>query len=244
MTTVHITYTPTQAGEFGALVVLSCSDTGPGGTLFPRTYFLCQARAAAPPNCPTCSVSPSELDFGNVTVGSTKQLPVTVTNVGAGTLVGTLAENCPVFAASGSYRLGPGGSETFMVSFTLPSTASFTCSSIVPGANCPPVTAHGAGARPPSCALSRTSLDFGSVAVGQSKDLTFDLENSGDGTLCGTVTENCPDFTIETNDSYCITRPAFVRVTVRFTPTSAGLKQCTIAPGANCPPVTVTGSGS
>ena len=152
------------------------------------------------------------------------------------------------------YSLGPGESVDARIRFTSSGTPGHVytyVANVSTGALCMSqglgvqITAEARDApRPPSCALSRTSLDFGSVPVGQSKDLTFDLENSGDGTQCGSMTENCPDFAVIQNSSYCITPPVFVPVTVRFSPTSTGLKQCTISPGANCPPVTVTGSGS
>jgi len=58
------------------------------------------------------------------------------------------------------------------------------------------------------------------------------------------MTESCPEFAVIQNSSYCFAPPAFVRVTVRFSPSSAGFQQCTISPEANCPPVTATGIGS
>jgi len=47
------------------------------------------------------------------------------------------------------------------------------------------------------------------------------------------VTESCPDFAIVQIASYCITPPAFVRVTVRFSPSWSGFKQCTGVPAAH-----------
>ncbi len=65
----------------------------------------------------------------------------------------------------------------------------------------------------------------------QSRYLTVDLANSGGGTLCGSVTESCPDFAIVQNASYCITPPAFVRVTVRFSPSSTAIDSASLLSG-------------
>jgi hypothetical protein len=79
--------------------------------------------------------------------------------------------------------------------------------------------------------------------VGQSRDLTFDISNSGGGTLCGTVTENSRDLAIIQNSSYCITPPGFVRVTVRFTSTTVGSFFADINAGGGCPRLTARGTG-
>jgi hypothetical protein len=47
---VPVVFAPNTAGELSALIVLSCSDTGPGGTLYPRAYILCSGRGV--PACP------------------------------------------------------------------------------------------------------------------------------------------------------------------------------------------------
>jgi hypothetical protein len=98
------------------------------------------------------------------------------------------------------------------------------------------------GWRRPVAAVSTTVLDFGTVAVGQSQDLTFDVMNSGGGTLCGSVSESCPDFAVVVNPSNCINPPGFVRVTLRFTPSATGSQQCSIMPGGNCATVLARGT--
>ncbi|UCF06228.1 MAG: hypothetical protein JSV33_04160, partial [bacterium] len=46
----------------------------------------------------------------------------------------------------------------------------------------------------PACAVTPTSIDFGTVTVGSSKDSTFTIKNTGGGTLNGTVSEACADY--------------------------------------------------
>lgn len=244
---VNFSFTPTRAGDFGSLAVIHCGDTGPGGANYPRAYVTCTARAVMPPGCPACTVSPTSLDFGQVVVGQTKDLPIQITNTGTGILSRTAGpSHCSVFGFVGptSYSLGAGQTATLIVRYIPSQVGQTTTCSLVPmGLGCDAVTFVGGAVAPPSCGLSTTLLDFATVPVGQTKDLTFDLQNVGGGTLCGTMSESCADFSIEVNPSYCITPPAFMRVRVRFSPTSTGFQQCTIAPGANCPQVTVRGTG-
>ena len=196
---------------------------------------------------PSCAVSTTTLDFGSVDVGQTRDLSLVVTNTGAGQLSGAAGPSpCPEFAFQGptTYSLSVGQSATLTLRY-IPRVAgqTTTCSPIPIGSVCQALTAVGAAIGPPTCALSTTSLDFGSVTVGQSKDLTFDISNSGGGTLCGTVTEIAPALSIVQNASYCITAPAFVRVTVRFTPTAPGSIFADINAGNGCPRLTARGIG-
>jgi hypothetical protein len=181
-------------------------------------------------------------------VGQTKDLTIQITNAGTGILSGTAGpSHCDVFSfvGSASYSLGAGQTATLTVRYTPSEIGHATTCSLVPmGLGCDEVTFVGEAVGPPECAISPTVLDFGTVAVGQSKDLAFDLENSGGGTLCGSVTESCADFSVIQNGSYCVTPPGFVRVMVRFSPNSTGFQQCSVSPGTGCPALTVRGTGN
>lgn len=196
---------------------------------------------------PSCAVSTTTLDFGSVVVGQTKDLSLAVTNTGAGQLSGAAGPSpCPEFAFQGptTYSLSPGQSATLTLRY-IPRVAgqTTTCAPIPIGSVCQALTAVGAAVGPPTCALSAQTLDFGSVPVGQSRDLTFDISNSGSGTLCDTVTEISPFLTIVGNAAYCVTAPAFVRVTVRFTPNALGSYFADIVAGGGCPRLTARGTG-
>jgi len=64
-----------------------------------------------------------------------------------------------------------------------------------------------------------TTVDFGSVAVGQSADRTFTVTNSRGGTLNGTPSTSAP-FSILGNAAYSLTSGESKDITVRFSPTS------------------------
>lgn len=96
---------------------------------------------------------------------------------------------------------------------------------------------------PPACSVGVTGLDFGSVTVGQTKDLPFTITNTGQGTLSGTVSETCTDYAIQGAATYNLDFRASTTLTVRFAPTVAGTRICTLTLGAGCAPVPCTGIG-
>gem|GEM_PF-1147622 len=76
---------------------------------------------------PAISVTPTSLNFGNVTVGSVADRTFTVQNSGSGTLSGSAATTTPFSIVSGgSYSLGGGSSQTVTVRFSPTSAAIFT----------------------------------------------------------------------------------------------------------------------
>jgi subtilisin family serine protease len=78
-------------------------------------------------------------------------------------------------------------------------------------------------AAPPSLGVTPPSLNFGDVAVGSSKDLTFTVQNTGGGTLTVSASTASP-FSIQSPPSpFNVGGGATQAVTVRFTPTSTGV---------------------
>lgn len=68
--------------------------------------------------------------------------------------------------------------------------------------------------------LSPSSLEFGTVAVGSSKDLNITVQNTGGGTLTGSSITSAP-FSIVGSNSFSLTANESKVITVRFSPTSA-----------------------
>jgi len=98
---------------------------------------------------------------------------------------------------------------------------------------------------PPVCSVYPTSIDFGSVEIPGSKDSTFTIRNAGGGTLTGSVTESCTDYSIVSGGgAFSLAADESVVVTVRFEPASAGTKNCTIQTGTDCSDVVCTGLGT
>jgi plastocyanin len=193
---------------------------------------------------PICTLGAAGLDFGSVEVGQTKDLTLTITNTGQGTLTGTVVETCADYSIQGnaSYSLGANASATITIRFAPTGTGVRACVLGLSG-GCSNVPLTGIGA-PTACGLSTTSLNFGTVAVGVDVDRTFTITNNGSTTLAGTVSSPCPEFTIVGNASYSLAPAAAATITVRLTPTSGGAKSCTIETGNGlCADVSATGSG-
>ncbi|HEV8267460.1 MAG TPA: choice-of-anchor D domain-containing protein, partial [Thermoanaerobaculia bacterium] len=84
---------------------------------------------------PALSVSPSALDFGNVTPGSSADRSITVTNTGSGALVGTASVSGSFAVVSGgSFNLAGGQSQGVAVRFA-PTVAGFASSSVAFSSN-------------------------------------------------------------------------------------------------------------
>jgi plastocyanin len=210
-----------------AFGVVSCSSSSDSTTVKP----------------PACSPSVASLDFGSVPLGSSKDLTFSVTNVGQGTLAGTVASPCGDYSiqSTPSYSLGAGALATFTVRFTPSQTGTRPCALDV-GAGCAAVSCTGIGASP--CQVSLGSLNFGTVIVNQSADLSFTITNAGSGTLSGTVTSPCGEYTFVGSASYTLAPGAFATLTVRFTPSQTGTRPCVLDVGAGCAAVSCTGIGA
>lgn len=92
--------------------------------------------------------------------------------------------------------------------------------------------------QPPVCEVDPTTLDFGTVYVGDpSETRTFVIRNTGGGTLEGTLDATCDHFSItspSTDVPYAIAGPGSLIVTVAYTPTEGGDHFCTIDTGVLC----------
>ena len=100
------------------------------------------------------------------------------------------------------------------------------------------------GAPPAPCTVSPTSIDFGGVIVGNSRDRSFTITNNSGESLTGDVTESCAHYSVESGGSYNLSPGQSQTVTVRFAPESEGTHTCTIDLGnAMCRSVFCTGVG-
>jgi uncharacterized repeat protein (TIGR01451 family) len=198
------------------------------------------------PQVPVCEVVPTTLDFGTVTIGGTNTLSFTITNIGTGTLTGSVSEACDhysITSGGGAYSLTSGQFVTVEVEFAPTATGTQTCD-IQTGTECTNVACTGVGEEPPVCDVTPTTLSFGTIPVGSTSSLTFRITNTGGGNLTGIVSEACAEFDITSGGgAYDLTGGAFVDVTVEFAPTSAGPKACTIETGTACANVACSGTG-
>jgi hypothetical protein len=214
-----------------AVVVLAgCSDLGEPIRLLPHA-----------------ELSAAALDFGTVAVSTTASRSVTVSNSGNGVLNGFASVRCPVYSiptGGGAFTVPPGGQHTVVVDYT-PSTTGQTPCQLLLGADIPPVDLTGEGALQAAgarCVLSDTTLDFGSSAVGGSKQDGFTISNPGTAPLILNVVPSCGDFTIVSGGGPSTLEPGgTLPVGVQFIPSVGGQISCSIDIGPGCPNVRVHG---
>jgi outer membrane protein assembly factor BamB len=182
---------------------------------------------------PFCGVIPTNLDFGTVAVDSTMDTTFTVINTGVDSLTGTVSESCnhySILSGGGNYGLAAGESLTVTVRFEPTVSGQHNCIIDVGSALCADVSCTGIGEVPPTCVLSLSSIDFGTVTVGTYADSTFTVTNSGGGILTGTIIETCDHYSIESGQgAYSLSADESLLVVVRFEPTTTGVHNCTIA---------------
>jgi cold shock CspA family protein len=199
-------------------------------------------------NPPACSVSPSALDFGTVTVGSAVDTSFTIANTGGGTLTGSVSEACAhysVVSGGGPFSLTAGQQVTVTVRFEPSAAGIHACAIETGGAPCAGVSCTGVGDDPPTCSVQPVTIDFGTVMVGTFVDTTFTITNTGGGSLSGVVSEACGPFDIVSGGgTYSLGAGHMRSVVVRFAPVSLGAHECAVETGAApCSDVTLTGMG-
>jgi Abnormal spindle-like microcephaly-assoc'd, ASPM-SPD-2-Hydin/Cep192 domain 4/HYDIN/CFA65/VesB-like, Ig-like domain len=210
------------------------------------------------------SASPSTLDFGSVTIGTTSSArSFTVTNDGSlPTTIGTVlvsggeASEFPLAGGTcAGATLAAGGTCTVSVSFKPGGTGERAASMDVAGSGGAAVSVAlaGTGANPPRPALaaSPTALDFGELIVGSTGTAqAVTVRNSGNVPNTPTVSVSGSagaDFTIASNGcGRSIAAGSSCTVNVSFSPTVPGARVATLAvsgTGGSSASVHLTGTG-
>jgi hypothetical protein len=187
----------------------------------------CSGTGALPP---ICFLRPTRLSFGTIPVHDSRDLSFTMTNTGGGVLSGTVTAPCLDFSVIGSasYNLAAGQYQIFTVRFAPTSEGAASCTLAT---GCGSTLDCSGTTIPPLCSITPSTLSFGTVAINETKELTFTMTNTGGATLSGTITEECPDFSLLGATSYDLAAGQYKIFTVRFAPTSEGAKSCTLATG-------------
>ena len=226
---VKVRFGPSAAGAFAA--TLTITSNAPS-----IAVPLTGTGAAAPAGRPAIGITPSSLDFGSVPVGQAKDLTATIANTGNGALhvKMVLSPNAMfrVVAPAPPFTVAPGASVTATIRFA-PTAAGSQLDDILFGSDDPANSAAALHVRgtsvsstggAPEVALSATSLDYGMVTVGQSKDLTVIVRNSGAAPLVvASVLSGDPQFELVPPVSQFTLAPAGIQsLSIRFKPAAAG----------------------
>ena len=188
--------------------------------------------------------------FGNVEIGQTAEQNLVITNQASsnsnisgnvGTTFDGAGDNFSIVSGGGNYTLSPGQSRTVRMRFTPTApagtkSAAFQVTHNATNTNSPRIIGVGGIATSPpvrNISLSTTSLNFGSVEIGDTEDRQFTITNqsSSNSTLTGSVGSASGNFSITNGGGSFSLSPGSSRtVTVRFTPSgSSGNKSGSIS---------------
>jgi len=244
---ISVTFTPTAAGTRNAAV--SIADNAPGS---PQAIPLTGVGVL-----PAVTLSPTTLNFGNQTAGTTSSPEVTtLTNTGQGTLtitsIGITGANANEFAQTNNCpsSLSPNNSCNISVTFTPAvlgnASASITVTDSAPGS---PQAVPLSGTGVSGITLSPPSITFPSQYVGTSGlPQSVMLKNTGDTVITITNVSASPaDFAPLSACGNSIGAGASCSIGVFFDPTTSGTRNgvLTITDSAINSPQTVplTGMG-
>jgi hypothetical protein len=246
-TTFNVVFTPPSAGNVSGNVVIASNASN--GTL-----NIPLAGSAVQPG--TLTPTQPSINFGNVQVGNNKSLSETITNTGGSDVTISQAKATGTgFSVSGivpPLTLSVGQSITFSVVFTPPSAGSDSGNlAITSDASNSTLNIPLAGIGNPTgtLAVNPTSLNFGSVVVGNSSQKTAQLVASGATVTVSSVNLSNGEFTVS-GLSFPVTIPAGqgAQFTVTFTPQSTGAASGTasfVSDASNSPTVLgLSGTGT
>jgi subtilisin family serine protease len=198
---------------------------------------------------PVCQIQPASLDFGSVEMFDSLDMNFTIYNIGCDTLSGAVSESHDQFSihsGTGPYALAPGESLLVTVRYA-PDELGFHWTNITTGtARCSNVYCSGTSTEPPPvCSIVPDTLDYGIVSVGGFKIMSFDITNTGYGTLDGNVSASCTYYNITIGaGAYSLTHDQTHSVSIIYFPAAAGTHTCTIETGNGiCSDVFCTGMG-
>ena len=171
------------------------------------------------------SASPAALAFGNVAVGKTATLPVTLTNTGKSNIVLALAETTGTgFAWSGAtlpVNIPSKQSITLNVTFTPPSAGADAGTLVLHNGGLT-VGLSGTGGVA-ALSISPSTVSFGDVAVGSSESQPMTLSASGGDVTINSASSSSAQFTL-TGATFPVTIPSgqSASFSVVFSPTKTG----------------------
>ena len=222
---------------------------------------------AADPACtlaaPTINLNPSSLAFGSVNAGTTSAAQTSaIQNTGTAVLTVTAIALCAGTSAefgftapATPFTVAAGGSANLSVTYAPTGAGTDTgCIAVTSNASNSPtanLAVSGTGVTAPKIAVAPTSLSFGNVTVGGAPgSQTFQISNTGNATLTGTVTRaagTSTEFAFSPATFSIAAGGAAVTVTGTYTPTAVGADGGSIVVSSNDttnPSVSVTVSGT
>lgn len=176
------------------------------------------------------SVSPTSIDFGDVPVGTSKTVVLTVTNTGAvPAMVMAITSSIPEVTTSfvGPVPIKPGEIMTIIVKFTPTARGKYEGELVI--ASNDPATPYlviafrGTSSYATGIDVSPTSIDFGSVPVGLSREEVLRVSNNGNSNLNVTITVTAGMPFRVSKTSFTLRPGQVENLIVTFNPTEKGV---------------------
>ncbi|MGN6242227.1 MAG: Ig-like domain-containing protein [Motilibacteraceae bacterium] len=230
---VPVTVKPTAPGAVSGTLTLT-TDAGTGSTV--TTDLHAQATQ------PGLAASPASADFGTVPTGTSSTLSVSIVNTGTTdeTVTAVSAPGAPFTASLPEAGTVIPAQGSVAVPVTYAPTAAVTSSSSLSvtsadGTAKVPLTGTGQTGQG-VLTLKPSTTDFGAVAVGTSKTLTFDVTNTGNVPIKITLAKAPSGVFSSANplaEGLTLQPGAVVHQQVTFTPTTTGNVSATYAVDAD-----------
>ena len=226
--TVPVTFAPTVSG---ARVATLAAHVFNGVNALPDVAATLSGTSIA--TSASLSASTPALDLGNVVIGTTPSSnSVTFTNIGQAALtISSVTAPVAPFSATGlpvaGSTLAGGASFTVTLSFAPTAGGSFTGNiAITSSGGNKTIALSGTAAPPGHLTITPSTLDYGNVPPGTSKQLFFVLKNDGGSTLYFTVSKApaAADFHADTplGEGTALKAGASLVKTVTFAPKVVG----------------------
>jgi hypothetical protein len=193
---------------------------------------------------PTSGFTPNRLAFEQTAVGEKRILPVVLRNVSPTPVSGTLTVSGSGFhlaAGTKTYSLAAGESRIFEIGFQ-PVVPGSWIGALSAGYLCPMGTL--AGTAVPAYTVVPATGSFGTVAVGESRDIEFTVTNNLQQQVDGRVTASASPFQILAGgEPYSLASGGAHTFTVRFEPQATIAYTGTISFGSPLGTMSVSGTG-
>ena len=217
----NVVFAPTTAGSPTGTLTVTSDASNPSLTVSLSGTAVSQG---------TISANPTSLSFGSVQVGNSSTKSEVLSNTGGTAItVSQVTVSGTGYGISGvtvPFTINAGQSFTFSVSFTPQAAGSPTGSiSVVSNASntLPAISLSGTGTAVGTFGVSPTSFGFGSVIVGQSKNMTATLSATGASVTVSSASVSSAEFTL-TGPALPLTIAAgqTATFTLTFTPQATG----------------------
>jgi lysozyme len=191
-----------------------------------------------PASVPVLTYSPTSHNLGDKCEGETDSTTFEISNAGSGTLTYSLSEGCGWVDVSPTSGSSTGEYDTITVDIdtTGLSEGSHTCDISISsngGSGTFTVTVNVISCEEPVLSYSPASHNFGDKCEGETDSTTFEIWNSGSGTLTYSLSESCGWVAVQSNGGSSTGEHDTITVDIDTTGLSKDSHTCDIAINSN-----------